>query len=134
MGKRFQGDVWFNKKVGGRTQEALVHRSKVFEQEHSEDSDEELIEYVRKCAQSIGHTPYKHEVVGAKFISDRFGGWGKVIVAAKLPPTPPDPPTLERCTIYKDEFRRQAKLFKAERNKSKMKNTVKSTEESNGEC
>lgn len=133
MGKRFQGDVWFNKKVGGRTREALVHMDEKFAQEHVDDSDKALVEYVREYAARLGHTPHKQEVIGSKFIGERFGGWGKVIVAAKLPPTPAEPPVLERCAIYKDEFRRQAKLFKAERNSKKMKNAEKSAEGNNGE-
>ena len=111
-----------------------MYRSKVFGQEHVDDSDEALIEYVRECARSIGHTPGKHEVIGAKFISERFGGWGKVIVAANLPPTPPDPPTLERCQIYRDEFRRQARLFKAERDHKKQLKVLRKQENRDGEC
>lgn len=134
MGKQFRGDVWFYKKVSGRTLEALACMNRKFAQEHSEDSNEALVEYVRAYADQLGHTPHKQEVIGSKFIGERFGGWGKVIVAANLPPTPPDPPTLERCQIYQDEFRRQARLFKAERDHKKQLKVLRKQENRDGEC
>lgn len=134
MGKsRFRGDIWFDEKVAERTREALAQLNRKFEREHEEDSDEALIAYICAYADRLGHTPHKQEVIGAGYISDRFGGWGKVIVAAKLPPTSTSPPLPERCEIYKEEFRRQTRLFKAERALKKQKKNLKKEEEKDGE-
>lgn len=111
----FRGDMWFVSRVAERTKAAMVKLNEEFEREHRDDTPEKLIEYIKDCAARLKHTPHKVEVIGAEYISGRFGGWGKVIVAAKLPPTPSTPPSPERCAIYKEEFKRQAQLFRQER-------------------
>ena len=45
--KRFHGDRWFNKRVEGRTKEALRQREAEFAQTHADVSDEALLDYVR---------------------------------------------------------------------------------------
>lgn len=122
MGKNsFSGDKWFNEKVEARTKKSLTQLEKIFRQEHAMDSDEELLEYVRKCAEELEHTPHPIEVLGGKYIAQRFGDWGRVIVAAKLPPTRAAAPALERCDIYKKEFKLQSRLFKKEREEEKIR-------------
>lgn len=67
---------------------------------HEADTDEQLLEYVRKTAARLGHTPFSKEVPGAKYISQRFGGWAVVLTLAELPlpkdVKPPKPEQLER--------------------------------------
>lgn len=122
MGKNsFNGDKWFNEKVEARTKKSLAQLEKMFRQEHAMDSDEELLEYVRKCAEELEHTPHPIEVLGGKYITQRFGDWGRVIVAAKLPPTSAAAPALKRCDIYKKEFKLQSRLFKKEREAEKVR-------------
>ena len=48
-------------------------------------SDDEILEYLRTCAEALGHVPYSNEVVGGRYISQRFGGWGMAIYRAGLP-------------------------------------------------
>lgn len=48
-------------------------------------SDDEILEYLRTCAEALGHSPYSYEVVGGKYLSQRFGGWGMAIYRAGLP-------------------------------------------------
>lgn len=95
--------------------------NKEFELEHSGDSDEELLSYVRQCEEKLKHTPQQTELIGGRYIAGRFGGWGKVIAAAKLPPAFTTPPALEHCEIYKNEFRRQARIFKRKREEERAR-------------
>ena len=116
LGHCFKGDVWFNEKVAARTRQALARLNDEYEASLCDETDESILEYVRECAEKLKCTPHKEEVIGGEYIAQRFGGWGRVIVAAKLPPTcTSTPPAPEKCAIYKEEFRRQARLFKRER-------------------
>ena len=80
MGKRkkppyFQGDQWFNKKVEGRTREALAQRNGAFAREHKAGSKEALLDYVRSEAARLWFTPNAVEIIGGTYIASRFGGW-----------------------------------------------------------
>lgn len=104
---------WVNQKVADRTVEALKRKNESFAVDHAEDSDRQLIAYVKQTAEEIGHSPAKEEVIGGEYIASRFGGWVKTIMAAGLP-IPHMAPKLERCQIYKDEYKAQMKLLKQE--------------------
>ena len=116
--KYFKGDQWFRQKVVGRTKEELRRRSAQFAQEHSGASDEELLDYVRGEAEQLGCTPNAGEIIGGGFISARFDGWKNVVAAAGLAPPKRQKPITKR-QIFKDEFKRQAKLFSRERSEAK---------------
>ena len=51
---------------------------------HKNDSDEELLDIVRKKAEELGKMPRKHDVVGFACIKERFGPWPRVLEAAGL--------------------------------------------------
>lgn len=52
--------------------------------EHEGDTDEELLEYVRRRAAEIGHSPRIRDVYGALYIEQRIGSWGMVLQLAGL--------------------------------------------------
>jgi hypothetical protein len=119
MGKRkkppyFQGDQWFNKKVEGRTREALAQRNGAFAREHKAGSKEALLDYVRSEAARLWFTPNAVEIIGGTYIASRFGGWYQAVTAAGLRP-PGRAAQFTNRKIYKEEFKRQARLFKQER-------------------
>ena len=68
-------------------------------QDHEEDTDEQLLDYVRQCAEELGHTPISREVPGATWIAKRFGSWPLVLTLAGLPlpqgMKPPKPKTMK---------------------------------------
>lgn len=74
--------------------------------EHERDTDAQLIEYVRACAASLGHSPTAQEVLGAAYIANRFGSWAVVLTVAGLPlpdgVKPPNPRTLK---AYREKAR-----------------------------
>lgn len=61
-------------------------RDMAWGEEHREDTDGEILEYVRQCAAENGRTPFEKEVLGGVYIRERFGSWPVVIHLAGLPP------------------------------------------------
>lgn len=53
-----------------------------FAAEHENDSDEELLEIVRKKTKELGRLPKKHEVLGFVCLKMRFGPWPRVLERA----------------------------------------------------
>ena len=64
--------------------EELLRREAEFVRCHKGDSDEELIKYLRDCAQELGHIPKKREVPGFTYIKGRLGPWPRVLERAGL--------------------------------------------------
>lgn len=48
-------------------------------------SDDEILEYLRTCAEALGHSPYSNEVEGGRYIAERFVSWSIALTEAKLP-------------------------------------------------
>ena len=111
--KTFQEGRSFNRKVIGRTKEALRALNIPCAQEHVGDSDDMLLEYVRQEAVCFGFTPNAGEIIGGPYISSRFGGWKHVIAAAGLPSPKRQRPITSR-KIFQDEFERQTRLYARE--------------------
>lgn len=111
QGGRFHGDIWFQKNVEQRTIKALEEKERLFLENHSDDTDEQLLDYLRSCAQGKKRTPYKCEVPGSDFIAKRFHGWDAAAQAAGLPPAG-IPPKGARKKAFRKEYLHQAALFK----------------------
>ena len=45
--RSFRGDIWFNRKIDQRVRLALREKEAAFFQEHSHDTDRQLLEYVQ---------------------------------------------------------------------------------------
>ena len=65
--------------------EARLALEKVWAEEHRGDTDEQLLLYVQQCAEELGFTPYRKNVLGSDYIAGRFGGWYATLSLAKLP-------------------------------------------------
>ena len=65
--------------------EALAERDREWAAEHETDTDEELLDYLRSCAEELGYTPVRREVLGSTYISERFGNWSVALYHARLP-------------------------------------------------
>ena len=68
-----------------RENAARLEQDALWGEEHKDFTNEELLEHVCTCAQTLGHTPYAHEVLGGSYISRRIGSWGMVLYRAGLP-------------------------------------------------
>ena len=114
----FRGDIWLDKKVDQRVRLALQEQETAFVKAHFHDTERQLLEYVQQCAKELGHTPNAGEIIGGRFIEKRFEKWENVIIASNLP-WPRKMPPLAKSMIYKQEFKKQMKLFTQERAASK---------------
>ena len=115
----FRGDVWFDKKVDARTRAALQEKEAEFKHTHKNATDEQLLEYIRAFAEEHGYTPNPDEIIGGAFIAKRWGGWMEALTVAGLPKPNGKSPILKKRDIYKQEFKRQTRLFKEERKNQK---------------
>ncbi len=55
-----------------------------FAQKHRTDTDEELIRYLKECADEIGRCPKKDDVVGYAYLKQRLGPWPRILERAGL--------------------------------------------------
>ena len=65
--------------------QALEAKEEAFRKEHGEDTDGQLIAYLRQCAEELQRTPWPGEILGGTVIAERFGSWEKALMAADLP-------------------------------------------------
>ena len=67
--------------------------------EHEEDTEAQLLEYVKQMAAQLGHAPLSREVPGGTYIARRIGSWALVLHLCRLPlpdgVEPPNPKTLK---------------------------------------
>lgn len=104
-----------SEKLKERTKQGLSDRHQAFAREHQGDSKEQLLEYVRQCAEDLGHSPCSGEVIGGPCIAKRIGGWSQVLTEAGLPPAAAPPLPMEKWRVYKKEFKHQASLHRQEK-------------------
>jgi hypothetical protein len=102
-----------------RTEEALAKQQREFEALHRSDTDADLIEYLRRCAEEIGHAPNACEVIGGTNLHQRFGSWDRALRLAGLG-RPGQAPDFHRRWIYKQEKQRQIDLHKAEKRRKQL--------------
>ena len=76
--------MWFQKQIDQRTRASLVILEEQFASEHTSDTNEQRLEYLRSCSRELGHTPNIREVIGGRYIVERFGSWAAALVLADL--------------------------------------------------
>ena len=123
---KVQAKLWKQEKADAKAQRAAQNeieasiakqekaerkdRDAVWAAEHAQDTDEQILDYVRKCAAELGQTPRMKEVVGGEFIRKWFGSWALVCTLAELP-LPPElkPPKKKEMLQYISSRKNQAK-------------------------
>lgn len=84
----------------------VKEKDEQFIEAHRGDTDEQLLAYLRSCAEKLGHSPTAMEVYGQALLRERFGGWGEVLTKAGLPMPVNSPKKMKHCAIYKVELDR----------------------------
>ena len=111
---RFRGDLWLQQQIDQRVKAALREKQEAFAQAHREDTEEQLLDYVRQEAEKLRYTPNPGDMIGGPYIYKRFGNWERVVALCGLPKPGKLPPVKSRA-IYKEEYKRQLELFRQER-------------------
>lgn len=60
-------------------------RDALWGREHEEDTEEQLLAYVKQMAARLGHAPLSREVPGGTYIAKRIGSWALVLHLCDLP-------------------------------------------------
>ena len=111
---RFRGDLWLEQQIDQRVKAALREKQEAFERVHQDDTEEQLLDHVRREAAKLRYTPNPGDLIGGPYIYKRFGNWERVVTLCGLPKPGKLPPVKSR-TIYKEEYKRQLELFRQER-------------------
>lgn len=114
----YRRNDWYEKKLDQRVRASLLKKEDRFAQEHKDDTDDQLLEYLHGFAKELGHTPNTCEIIGGRFIEKRFGDWNRAVMLAGLT-WPRKAPTMQSRLIYRQEQQRQKLLFTQERAGSK---------------
>ena len=91
--------------------EALQAQEEQFELEHGSDTDGQLADHLRGCAQRLGHSPWPKEIVGGEMICRRFGSWDRALEAARLP-RPVTANRLSQFIRYQETVEQQKLLYR----------------------
>ena len=126
--KHFNGYEWYRLQMEQRTRAALQKQDEEFITRHLDDTDEELLQYLKRKAKTLGHAPRMEEVPGGILIAKRFGGWrGALRRAGFSAPAGPGKP--ERTQRYRKEYTRQQALYRREKQYKQEKQESKRTEQ-----
>lgn len=91
-----------------------------FEQEHGEDSQQQLIQWLHQQAEALGRSPKYKEIVGWRLFDQRFGSWNAALEAAGLPYAGKYPVT--KLPRYIEEELRQKELYRQKKAEKKLRN------------
>ena len=113
--------------------QALKVQEQRFEEEHTSDADEALLEYLRACAGELGYAPRYKEVIGWRLLERRFGTWSMALQKAQLNPAAKCPvtklPRIMKETEKQKELYRKKKAAKKEKNRKRIQEQVRKKKE-----
>lgn len=94
-----QAERWQKDAAGRALVQEQQQRDALWGREHEEDTEAQLLEYVKQMAARLGHAPLSREVPGGTYIAKRIGSWALVLHLCDLPlpdgVKPPNPKTLK---------------------------------------
>lgn len=101
-------------------QSSLAQREEDFRRLHDCDSDALLASYLCRCAEELGHTPWEREIVGGKYLRERFGSWENALAYACLPmPNTEDHPRNFR--LVREEIETQKRIYREKKDEKRRK-------------
>ena len=100
--------------------QALEEKETQFQADHAEDTEEQLLQYLCACAKELGHTPYPKEIVGGRYLLQRFETWENALTLARLP-KPNTPNKVSAFALVVEETHRQEALYRQKKAMKKQK-------------
>lgn len=125
---RFQGDVWYERKMEQRIRQALVMKENDFAKTYSDASRGQLAAYLQECAAELGRPPFPVEIIGSKTILRCFGNWNSALIAAGLPVLRRTSPDLKNTKLWKTERKVQERIWRQERTARKQEKALRRAE------
>lgn len=99
--------------------QALEEQERIFEQIHSQDSDQVLLDLLGKQAATLGHSPKYKEIPGWQLYEQRFGSWNEALAAAGLQQVGKYPVT--KLPRYIEEENRQKEIYRQKKAEKKLR-------------
>ena len=97
---------------------AFEDQELVFEQEHEDDSNQQLLELLRQQAETLGRSPRYKEIPGWRLYEQRFGSWNAGLAFAGLAPC--GKCVLTKLPRYLEEEKRQKELYRQRKAEKKL--------------
>lgn len=97
---------------------ALEEQECFFEQNHGDDTDQELLELLRQQAEVLGYSPKYKEIPGWRLYEQRFGSWNRALALADLAPC--GKCVLTKLSRYVEEEKRQKELYRQRKAEKKV--------------
>ena len=97
---------------------ALEEQECFFEQNHGDDTDQELLELLRQQAEVLGYSPKYKEIPGWRLYEQRFGSWNRALALANLAPC--GKCVLTKLPRYVEEEKRQKELYRQRKTEKKL--------------
>lgn len=120
MGTKPRRNAIYDSVINRMVREALEAKEAGFNQRHANDSDEELLAYLRRCAIQLRHTPWPREIAGGKLLLERFGTWENAVQQANLLPMSTKDRTQD-FKRYQQEIRTQKKIYREKKQAKKQR-------------
>lgn len=101
-------------------EQSLEHQEEEFARAHEDDTDMQLLAYLRESAWKLQHSPGENEIVGWQLIRTRFGSWESALRKAGLP----EPQMQDEFTGYarvQEEIERQKVLYREKKAAKKLR-------------
>lgn len=89
-----------------------------FTRDHTFDSDEQLLTYLREQAELLHYAPRYKEIIGWKLITGRFGSWGAAIEKAGLHINSSCP--VEKLPRIRQEIKKQKELYRQKKAEKRL--------------
>ena len=110
----------YNAVIKRMVRESLEQKEEDFAIAHAQDSDVELLIYLRRCAAELNHSPWPKEIVGWKYLTERFGDWNEMLKKAHLPmPRTPNKPSAFLLVIEENKYQKQVYRLRKEEKKAR---------------
>ena len=120
-------DAWRERQITKRLKEHLAESNRRFEQEHADDTDEELRELVRRKAAAKGRMLHPLELPGGVYLKSRLGDWNRLAVLIGYPPLS----DRQGERAYRSLYDREAELFAQERRIRKKEKRMRAQQKQN---
>ncbi len=107
---------------------SLEEQENEFEETHKEDSDEQLLEYIKEQAEKLSRVPWQREIVGGSYIEKRFGTWKNALRKAELP-NPKHADLIENFERIQNEIEIQKAAYRKNKAEKKERSAKRKAEQ-----